>query len=49
MTFTIEDAVITLERQVQTDLTDTAKDAFLDDYANTTEVNYLAERPWIAL
>jgi hypothetical protein len=49
MTFTIENAVVTLERQVQTDLTGTAKDTFLEDYANTTEVNYLAERPWIAL
>lgn len=50
MTFTIENAVITIERQTQTDLTGTAKDDFLADFANTSESSYLAERPtWIAL
>lgn len=48
--FTIENAVITILRQTQTDLTGTAKDDFLESYANTEEINYLAEHPtWVSL
>lgn len=49
MTFTIENAIVTIERPTQTDLTGTAKDEFLTDFANAAEATYLSERPWTAL
>lgn len=49
-TFTIENAVVTIDRQTQTDLTGTAKDDFLAAFANDAEVLYFSERPtWVAL